>query len=339
MKLSGAAAAAFCRTPDPALTGALLHGPDDDLVAARRRDFVNGLLGPDGDSIRVERLESGLLRRDPAALEAALRARGFFSERGLVLVEGATESVATAVAAALEDAAPDDAFLLVTAGALPARSALRRLFESGRRLMSLAITAEAPDMGAIEARLSGLGVPKVDDSARMLLASLAAGMSPASFERFLETVALSVLGRDGPLTAADVAALAPSGLDAELDAFVEAVAGGRPESIGPLLRRLAAAGGTPVGLMLGLQRHFRRLMLAASAEGGPEAGLERLRPPLWGARRDAFRAQLRGWRRDRLETAARLLFETDARLRSAERAPAMALVERCALRLSMMAGR
>jgi hypothetical protein len=34
-----------------------------------------------------------------------------------------------------------------------------------------------------------------------------------------------------------------------------------------------------------------------------------------------------------------MLYETDARIRSAERAPALALLERCAFRLAMMAER
>ena len=172
-----------------------------------------------------------------------------------------------------------------------------------------------------------------------MLVSLASEMDAAAFDRLLETLATYSLGTTRPLDADDIAALAPSGLDAELDAFVAAVAGGRADAIGPLLRRVTAAGTTPVSLLIALQRHFRQLLVAASSEGGPEEGLGRLRPPPWGTRREAMRAQLGAWRRDRLEVAARLLFEADGRVRSADRVPAMSLVERCALRLALMAGR
>jgi DNA polymerase-3 subunit delta len=97
-----------------------------------------------------------------------------------------------------------------------------------------------------------------------------------------------------------------------------------------LLRRVVASGASAVTLLLGLQRHFRQMLIAESA--GPQA-------PLWGARREAIRAQLGRWRRDRLELATRMLYETDSRVRSAERVPALALVERCALRLALMAER
>ncbi|HET7409770.1 MAG TPA: DNA polymerase III subunit delta, partial [Paracoccaceae bacterium] len=331
-------AAAFCRSPDRGLAGALLHGEDPGAVATRRRELVGALL--DGDTMRLERLDPGTLRRDPAALDSALRARGFFGGRGVVLIDGATDTLTTMLAPALSETSPDDAFLVVTSGLLTGKSTLRRLFETSKPLVSLQFNAESASPAEIVSRLTALGATGgVSDNAQDLLASLAAAMDAASFDRLLETIATYAMDASRAIDVEDVAALAPSGLDAELDAFVAAVAGGRPEAIGPLLRRVTAAGATPVGLLLGLQRHFRQLLLAASTEGGTEAGLGRIRPPLWGVRRDTMRTQLGKWRRDRLEAAARLLFEADARVRSADRVPAMALVERCALRLAMMAGR
>ena len=102
-----------------------------------------------------------------------------------------------------------------------------------------------------------------------------------------------------------------------------------------MLRRLRAGGATPVGLVLALQRHFRTLLTAASGE----RGLARLRPPVWGQRRDALLRQLRGWRPERLEQACHLLLETDARLRSSGAPPEFAVLERTALRLAIMGRR
>lgn len=339
MKLAGREAAAFCRAPDQGIAGVLLHGPDEGMIAARRRELVEAILGARPDPLRLTQLDPTAVRRDPAALEAALRGRGLFAGRGIVVVEGATESLAAPIGDVAENAAPDDPLLVVTAASLPARSGLRRLFEGGRRLVSLQVAPETLGPAEIGARLRALGASEMEDEAGVLLATLAGGMSHAAFDRFIEVVALSTLGLERPVTAAAVSALAPAGLDAEIDAFIEAVAGGHPERVCPLLRRVTATGAAPVSLLIGLQRHFRQLLLVASADGGVEAGLAQIRPPLWGARRDAMRAVLRLWRRERLELAARLLFEIDARVRSAERVPAMALVERCALRLSMMAGR
>jgi DNA polymerase-3 subunit delta len=326
LKLDARGSASFCRGPDAGLSGALLFGQEEGLVATRRRELVEALLGPAADPLRLTRLDAAAVRRDPAALDAALRTRGFFAERSVVLVEGATDAVAGALGPIVDGMTRDDAFLIVTAGALPARSSLLGLFGRARHLAAVAVAAEAPTVEEVEARLRGLGLRSgLEPGATAELAMLAAAMDPACFDRFLETVAIHSLGLTRPLGAAEIALLAPSGRDAELDAFVDGVAGGRPESVGPLLRRVMAAGANPVTLLLGLQRHFRQLMLAESGA------------PVWGARRDTVRAQSLRWRRDRLELAARLLYATDARVRSAERVPAMALVERCAIRLAMLA--
>jgi hypothetical protein len=66
------------------LAGALLHGPDAGLVALRRRQLVNFLT--DGDDLRLTRLEPGVAQKDPAGIDAALRARGFFPGRRVVLI-------------------------------------------------------------------------------------------------------------------------------------------------------------------------------------------------------------------------------------------------------------
>lgn len=338
MKLVGAQAVAFCRTPDTRLAGALLHGPDPGAVAIHRRALIDALLA--GDLMRLDRLDPAAARRDPAALDGLLRARGFFGGRRVVLIEGAADALTAVIEPIVADAAGEDAFLVVTAGSLVRKSTLRRLFENNKLLISLHITADAMQAPEIVDRLEQLGATRgVTEEARDRLAALAAGMDAASFDRLLETLATYAIGATGPMTVEDVVALAPSGLDAETEAFVAAVAGGRADAIGPLLRRVVAAGVTPVGLTLALQRHFRTLLLVSTAEGGPEAGLGRVRPPLWGGRRDAMRAELAGWQRQRLESAARLLFVLDSRVRSADRVPALALVERSALRLAMMAGR
>jgi DNA polymerase-3 subunit delta len=331
LKLGTGAAAGFCRAPDLALVGVLLHGADEGYVGSCRRELVAGILGPNANPLRLTRMDAAAVRREPAALDAALRARGFFSGRGVVLVEGATEALAGALEQVLGGVTGDDAFLVVTAGSLPERSGLRRLFEAGRHLASLAVVAAPPTAEEIEVRLAERGLQSgLEEGARVQLGAMALAMDRACFDRFLENLAIYSLDADCPLRAEEVALLGPGGLDAEMDAFVDAVAGGRPESVGPTLRRVVSAGAGAVTLLLGLQRHFRQMLIAQGASG---------RAPLWGARRETIRAQLGRWRRDRLELAARMLYETDARIRSAERAPALALLERCAFRLAMMAER
>jgi DNA polymerase-3 subunit delta len=133
-------------------------------------------------------------------------------------------------------------------------------------------------------------------------------------------------------------ALLPEATETQLDRLVFAVGEGRTDLVGPLMTQVSAAGLAPVAILIGAARHFRVLLGLATASDGTGAALARLRPPVYGPRRDALAAQARSWSAERLETANRLLFQTDRQLRSAGSRPDHAMVERCLVRLSMMAG-
>jgi DNA polymerase-3 subunit delta len=94
---------------------------------------------------------------------------------------------------------------------------------------------------------------------------------------------------------------------------------------------------TPVTLCIGATRHFKRLHTVASDPGGAEAGVGRLRPPVFGPRRDKIVRHAGQWGRERLERALTTLTDLDLQLRSADSAPQNALTERTLIRLAMMA--
>jgi len=104
-----------------------------------------------------------------------------------------------------------------------------------------------------------------------------------------------------------------------------------------VLSRLQAQGTQAVTLCIGATRHFRTLYSIASDPGGPAQGIGRLRPPLYGKRRDRMLRQAQNWGAARLENALTLLTDTDLQLRSAgQTAPALAVMERAMIRLAML---
>lgn len=340
MKLAGREAVRFCAEPDTGLCGALIHGQDEAQVAAMRQRLVGALMGAAPDDLRLTRLDAAEARRDAALIDEAMRARGFFAGRPIVLIEGGTDGHAKTIGTALDGMTAEDGFLIVTAGALAGRSALRALFEGSDMLVGLHLFADAvgPEDVAAMLRAAGLTAGTTEEAARDL-AGLSASMDYGSFAQLVEIIALFGSDAGGPLSAEEISRLTPAGLEAELGDLVDAVAAGEADRIGLLLQRLAAGSVTAVTILIALQRHFRQLLGIASAPGGVNAGIGAVRPPLWGRRRDAVAAQMRLWNPSRLEQANRLLFEADSRARSTTNAPTMALVERCALRLAIMARR
>ena len=338
MKLAGREAARFCKNPDHELKGALIHGPDAGTVSVRRRELTASLLGEAPDDLRQTQLQVADVRKDASLLDTELKARGFFPGRRVVIVEGVTDGMSKVLGEILATTDAEDAFLILTAGVLPGRSSLRKLFENDRALAGIHLFQETPNHADIEDMLRSAGLAQgVSPDGIQILAEVAQDMDYGSFIQLIEIIALYGIKRQDALSADDISSIIPVQQDAEIDRFIDAVVHGNPSAIGPILSRLEVSGTKAVGLLIALQRQFRQIHMVSSASGGPEAGLALVKPPLWGARKTAMQSLVRRWRPTRLEQAIQILFETDASVRSSTKAPEMAVVERCALRLAMMA--
>lgn len=340
MKLSGADnARRLAAKPEPDLAGILLYGPDPMLVSLVRQDVVLQLIGPEGEAeMRLDRVAAAELRKEGGALSDALRAQSFFPGPRVVLLDGGSDTIAEPVLQALADHRPGDAVLVLTAGQLAARSALRKAFEAHRSAYAAALYPDPPGRAEIEARLARAGIAARPDAVDVLL-SLGAEQDPGAFAQTLGALALYLHDADAPASADDVAAVAPDAGEGDIDALIHSAAEGDAAAIGPQIKRLAASGTAPVALAIAASRHFRALHAAASASDGADAGLSRLRPPVFGPRRSRMAAQARRLGQPVIEKALMLLTDTDLALRSSRPVPGLALVERALIRIAMLAGR
>ncbi|SEA83063.1 DNA polymerase III, delta subunit [Rubrimonas cliftonensis] len=289
--------------------------------------------------MRLDVLQAQGLRSDPAALDAALRAQGFFPGRRAVVVNETGDQHAETVAAALAATGPE-AFLLITAGVLPSRSSLRKLFEAGEGRVAAAFYPDPPDRGALRDMLRSVGVAGgADDAALSALESVAHGMDRGSLARLVEVVSLHHSGADRPVDLATVEACAPpssdDGMGGAAEAAVEAALSGKAARVRAELARLTARGASPVSVALASARRLRQLHALAVGGAPKAAALARLRAP---DAADRAQALARHWGAARLEQGLRLMLETDAGLRGGSAAPEHALMERALLRLAAMAG-
>ncbi|WP_322895041.1 MULTISPECIES: DNA polymerase III subunit delta [unclassified Yoonia] len=340
MKLAGDAASAYLRKPDPGHAGLLIFGADPMRVATKRQEAIAALVGPQGEEeMRLTRINAGDLRKDPALLDDAIKAQGFFPGHRVAFVEDATDGLSKLVDATLADWRAGDAQLVVTAGSLTAKSPLRKVFEGHRNAMAIGIYDDPPNMNDIARAVTAAGLPQPGRDVMDALFTLANTLEPGDFRQTVEKVGLYKQGDNTPLTIADITANAPQSAEVDVDDVLDVVTAGQVDQLGPVLRGLYAQGVTPVMLCIGAMRHFRRLHVVASDPGGPGSGVARLRPPVFGPRRDKIARQVSQWRRDRLEKALTALTDTDLQLRSASTAPQAALMERTLIRLAMMARR
>lgn len=341
MKLSARDAAAYFARPDPDKAGLLIYGEDAMRVALKRQQVIAALTGPNAEAeMRLTRLNGADLRRDPAAALDAVKAQGFFPGPRVVFVEEAGDATAPALKTALADWRPGDAQIVVTAGQLAAKSALRKLFESDPNSYAVGIYNDPPTRAEIESDLARAGLPRPEAAAMDALTALARTLDPGDFRQTLEKIALYKLDDPAPLSADEIALMAPGTVEAGVDDILNVVAEGQVDAIGPLMIRLGGQGIAAVTLIIMATRHFRALFAVAADPGGPGQGIGRLRPPVFGPRRDRLLRQAQGWGAARLEQALELILDTDLSLRSAgQTAPALALVERLFIRLAMLARR
>ena len=323
MNLRGAAAAKFFARPDPGTAGALIYGGDAMRVALRRQELIAALAGPQAEAeMRLARMSGAELRTDPTAVTDALKAIGMFPGARVVFVDGVTEAQAGPVLNALSDWTRGDAALVVTAGALKKTSKLRRAFEAHPGAVAVGLYDDPMGREEIDALIAAEGLT-LEDGARRDLDALAAQLDPGEFRQTLAKIAL-YCGAEAATPEA-VRAMAPATVDADMDEVILAAADGRAAQIGPLIRRLSGQGVAPVTLAIFATRHFQQLFGLALGSGSA-----------WGPNRDAMQRQARAWGAARCEQALALLMETDLTLRSASRAPAMAVMERALIRLAMM---
>jgi len=340
MKLSARDAPRYFSKPEPHRTGLLIYGADAMRVALRRQEVIAALIGPEGEAeMRLTRIPASELRKDPARLSDAIKAQGFFPGPRVAFVEDATDTLGKIVTAALQDWREGDAQVIVTAGQLTPRASLRKLFETHTNAYAVGIYDDPPSRAEIESNLAKAGLVNIDSEAMTDLLALSRALDPGDFRQTLEKLSLYKIGDDTPLSPADVLAMAPTSTEAVLDDVLNIVGEGRSAEIGPILRKLQAQGVQPVGLCIGATRHFRTLHAAASDPGGISQGIARARPPVHFKNRERMMRQAQKWGAARLEQALELLIETDLQLRSAQRAPQMALMERTLIRLAMMGGR
>ncbi|WP_170563535.1 DNA polymerase III subunit delta [Ruegeria atlantica] len=339
MKLNPREAEGYFSKPDADKTGLLIYGADAMRVALKRQQVLAALLGANAEEeMRLTRLPGSDLRSDPALLLDAVKAVGFFPGPRAVFVEDTTDAAAPAILGALEDWTPGDAQIIVTAGQLKASSKIRKAFEAHRSAYAVGIYDDPPSRAEVERVLSEAGLRKIPNDSMSAIAELASGISPGDFAQTIEKLSLYKRGDSSDLTIEDVEACAPRSTEAALDDVLNVVAEGRAGEIGPLIRRLQSQGTNAVSLCIGATRHFRTLYACASDPGGAAQGIGKLRPPVYGKRRDRILRQAQGWGAQKLQTALTVLTDTDLSLRSAgQTAPAMALVERAMIRLAMLA--
>ncbi len=310
----------FLRAPPPAVRAVLLYGPDSGLVRERARALTALVAGDPADPFRVAELTNAEVKSDPARLGDEAAAMAFGGGRRAVRLRDADEASAPAVAGLLAGT-PSDSLVVVEAGDLPARSALRKAFEGAAETAALPCYRDDERVlpALIGETLREAGLSAAPDALAYLVANLGGDRMTTRCE--LEKLLLYMgAGRGEPQPARrrieieDAQACIGDNAALSMDDLAYALGDGDLLAMERALSRSLREGANPVAILRAAARHLQRLHLVAGlvVQGAaPDAAMKKLRPPPFWKSVPRFRAQTQAWTPDRLSKALAALLEAE----------------------------
>lgn len=315
MKLAPKQIQAFLAAPDRGIEAVLLYGPDAGLVRERARRLVAAAAGAADDPFRVGELTGEQVVKDPARLFDEAAALSLTGGRRAVRLRGADDELAPVLEGLLA-APPGAALVVIEAGELAPRSALRKLCEASALVAALpCYRDEGRELAAvIDTTLSAAGLRASPEAHGYLISHL--GGDRQLSRRELEKLVLYMgPGRKGrEVSLADAQACIGDTTALTLEGLAYAVGDGDQAALERLLVRAFQEGASWVQPLRTTARHLQRLHAVAAARSAGEeveAAMKRLQPPPFWKLRERFRRQAAAWPIACLAEALTQLTETE----------------------------
>jgi DNA polymerase-3 subunit delta len=336
MKLTGKDATSFCLYPKPA-PAILLHGEPESKILGKYQSISERLVGENAKTeMRVTELSGAEIRKDKGLVIDATKAIGFFPGPRMVFIKNGTDGLSDLFSDIIHNYQEGDAFIIVTANKLNTRSKLRKLFESSKTAISIGVYPDPLTTQEIELAIKNVGIQNITKDARKNLEQLAKSVEYNEFEQVLEKIFLYKIDDDTPISSEDISKCINLSSEIELDDLINKICEGNTKGLSPLLLKLNTKGQTPTSTYIIINQYFRNLHMLAIQPSNIEQAISRIRPPVFGDRRNKLLSNSRKWGVKRLEKALNLLHENGLTLRSSKPIPQQAVIDRTLIKISMM---
>ena len=316
MKPAASGVGEFLRRPPEGLRAVLFFGPDSGLVR-ERADLIARTVCPDlADPFRIAEIDAAALAADPARLADEAAQLSLVPGRRVVRLREAGEALAPLLSEFLEGRT-GEALVVLEAGELSTRSALRRLFEEAKEAAAIGCYPDdvRDRLALVRETLAAHDIRASRDAVQYLVEHLGGDRLATRSE--LEKLTLYA-GDGGSLDLAGAQAAIGDSALISLDDAVLAAAEGDPVSLERALTRVFEEGESPVAAIRALLRHLHRLYgLVCEMDAGksPEQALRAARPPVFFRQQESFRRQLQRWNAARLRRALSLAAEAECRMK------------------------
>ncbi len=323
MKLAAKQIDGYVKNPLSQGRGVLIYGPDEGAVREYAADIAKAVVDDPKDPFSVTELDEGALKEEPTRLSDELNAMNMMGGQRLVRLSAGSDKAGRLIAE-IFDASMPEAFLLVVAGELTPRNALRATFEKHKQLHALACYRdEGYKLDAmIKQTLSQAGIryqPAVMD---YLAANLGSDRRVTRSE--LEKIVLYV-GDAGELTLEDAMKLVGNNAELTLDDLAEALADGNWRTVERVLHKQLREGAQPIQVLRSWMRYFNRLHVLKTTQiqtkTSDEQVIKDYKPPIFFKQVPVLRRQLGLWRAPWLEQVLVMINEAERAAKRTGSAP------------------
>ena len=316
MKYTGKKLSDLLSQPTLGVKAALLYGPDQGLVREYAQKLALKCVSNLNDPFAVSEFSGPQLKSDSRPLTDAAFSLSLAGGDCVVLVRDGQDFLGDALTYifSLETRAWP---IIIEAGELSPRSALRKLFEATADFAAIGCY---PEEGRaleffIKDFMSSEGLAIEPGALDYLSVSLAGDRQ--IIRRELEKLALYSSAKETQserVTEEDALACVGDSSETSLDNLIFSVGGGNQAMIDKTLTKAFSEGINPVAAIRSVQRHFQRLHFVRgqmAQGGGVEQAISRLRPPVFYKRKDEFQRQVNTWSVENLNRALALATENE----------------------------
>jgi len=343
MKITGGRVNSFLNNPPSDIIGVLFFGPDRGLVKERAEALIQKFSDNPDDAFTSTVLTSDDLSSDPARLSDEMSALSMFGDQRLVRLRLDHERSGAAISKIIKDldTNPDKAAarLVIEAGDMTPRSAIRKSFEAGGRFAAIGCYKDsAADLANMIRRALTDSAIDIDRDALDLWVPLLEGDRILARNEIEKMILFKGFGEEtgAKITVDDVKTLAAGAQAASIDDIIMSTMSGQTLKADDAFKRAIAGKVNIAVILLSLQRHISRLIEAGahvSSGDRPESAIKSLRPPVFRMQERTFLSQLRIWPTRALQNALSETLTAEQQLKSAG-APGEAIVGRILLTLA-----
>ena len=305
MKLTGARAESFLANPRTDIIGVLLFGPDRGLVKERSQNLIKKYCTNPDDAFAATILTADDLSSDPAKLSDEMSALSMFGDARLVRVRLDHERSAAAISKIIKSFDTDpqkaEAKLIIEAGDLTPRSAIRKTFESSGHFASIGCyRANTQDLANLVRTTLTDNTIDIDAEALALWVPLLEGDHALAKGEIEKMVLYKGFGSEpgARVTVEDIRVLAAGGQNTSINDIIMSAMDGRVNACDASYKRAVAGKINSAVVLMALQRHLVRLIEANGniTRGETAQGaIKSLRPPVFKMQERFFLTHLRIW--------------------------------------------